>query len=44
MNDSVTDKIEKFFSQYRVRKYAKGQVLILNGDDTDYVYNLVESR
>jgi CRP/FNR family transcriptional regulator, anaerobic regulatory protein len=44
MNEGVTDKIEKFFSQYRVRKYAKGQVLILNGDGTDNVYNVVEGR
>lgn len=42
MADSVTDKIEAFFSRSRLRKYAKGQVLILNGDDATYVYHLVQ--
>lgn len=42
MADSVADKIESFFSQTRLRKYAKGQVLILNGDDATYVYHLVQ--
>lgn len=37
-------KIDVFFSQYRLRHYAKGQVLILNGDETDYVYHLVKGR
>lgn len=32
------------FSKYRLRKYAKGQVLILNGEDTDYIYNLVSGK
>lgn len=44
MADNVSDKIEAFFSQFRVRKYSKGQILILSGDDTDYVYNLVDGR
>lgn len=34
-------KIESFFSQYRLRKYAKGQILILNGDTPEYIFNLV---
>lgn len=38
------DKIGKFFGQYRVRHYSKGQVLILNGDMTEYVYHLVVGR
>jgi len=42
MAEEVSDKIEKFFSQYRERKYAKGQILILNGDGTDFVYNIVD--
>lgn len=40
MDETVAKKIEDFFAQYRVRKYAKGQILILNGDETDYVYHL----
>lgn len=38
------DKIEEFFSQYRLRHYNKGQILILNGDDTNYIYHLVKGR
>lgn len=44
MSQDITDKIEVFFSKYRLRKYSKGQILILNGDVTDYVYNLVDGR
>lgn len=44
MDSKISDTIQTFFSQYRVRKYAKGQVLILNGDDTDHVYHLVSGR
>lgn len=44
METSVTNTIEKFFSQYRVRKYPRGQILIFNGDDTDVIYNLVSGR
>lgn len=44
MDSRISDIIETFFSQYRVRKYTKGQVLILNGDDTDHVYHLVSGR
>lgn len=38
------DKIEEFFSQYRLRHYHKGHILILNGDDTDFIYHLVKGR
>lgn len=44
MDSRIANAVETFFSQYRVRKYAKGQVLILNGDDTDFVYHLVSGR
>jgi CRP/FNR family transcriptional regulator len=44
MDPSVSSKIEEFFDQYRLRKYAKGQVLILNGDETDYVYHLISGK
>ncbi len=40
MQKEVSDKVEEFFSKYRLRKYAKGQVLILNGDEAEYVYHL----
>lgn len=44
MGKTVPELVEEFFSKYRTRKYAKGQVLILNGDDTRFVYNLVSGR
>ena len=44
MDASVADLIEEFFSQYHVRKYSKGQILIFNGDGGDVVYNLVSGR
>ena len=44
MDTTATDIVDKFFSSYRIRSYAKGQVLILNGDDTEIVYNLVSGR
>ena len=44
MDPSVTNAIEEFFGQYRVRQYAKGQILIFNGDSTDTVYQLVSGR
>lgn len=44
MSKDISDKIEAFFNNYRPRKYAKGQILILNGDDTTYVYHLIDGR
>lgn len=44
MSEVINDKIEAFFSQYRPRKYAKGQVLILNGDGADHVYNIISGQ
>lgn len=44
MAEDITPKITKFFSRYRLRQYAKGQILILNGDDTNYIYFLVKGR
>jgi CRP-like cAMP-binding protein len=44
MTEEAAQKIETFFGQYRLRRYTKGQVLILNGDGTDYIYHLVKGR
>jgi CRP-like cAMP-binding protein len=44
MSHDITQKLESFFNQYRVRKYEKGQILILNGDGADNIYNMVEGR
>lgn len=44
MNNEVSQKIEEFFDKYRLRKYAKGQILLLNGDSASHVYHLLEGR
>lgn len=40
----ISEKIEAFFAEYRLRTYSKGQVIILNGDEPQYVYLLVSGR
>lgn len=40
MDKVVADKIEDFFSRYTLRKYPKGQILILNGSPTNFVFHL----
>lgn len=42
--ETTQTKIEDFFGRYRPRKYPKGQMLILSGDETDYIYHLVKGR
>lgn len=44
MTESTAAKIEAFFLRYRLRTYAKGQVLILNGENTGTIYHLVKGR
>lgn len=44
MTENVAGKIETFFDQYRLRDYAKGQVLILDGDGSEFIYHLVKGR
>lgn len=44
MNSAVEKAVNDFFGHYRVRKYAKGQILIFNGDQTDFIYHLVSGR
>ena len=41
---SVSEQVEDFFSKFKIRKYSKGQILIFNGDQTEFVFNLVEGR
>lgn len=36
----MSDKIEQFFSQYSLRKYPKGQILILNGSPATHIFHL----
>jgi CRP-like cAMP-binding protein len=40
MPNNVSSKIESFFAEYRMRQYAKGQILLLNGDEATHVYYL----
>lgn len=44
MGTDVTRTIDDFFASYRLRKYAKGHVLLLNGDDAVDIYYLVSGR
>jgi CRP-like cAMP-binding protein len=44
MDAVISGKVATFFENYRLREYAKGQVLILNGDDSPYVYYLQSGR
>ncbi len=44
MNQDVAKKLESFFSQYRLRKYSAGQVLILNGDKSEYIYYILRGK
>lgn len=41
---SVSDTINNFFKLYRPNRYAKGQIFLLEGEATDYIYRLVEGR
>lgn len=44
MNKKVAEKVEKFFSQYPVRSYRKGQILIYRGEDPSGIFNIVSGR
>jgi CRP-like cAMP-binding protein len=44
MSEAVVKKIDAFFGQFRVRKYSKGQILILNDDKARYVYHMISGR
>ena len=37
----ITDKIDAFFATYTLRKFRKGQVLLLSGEKAEYIYHLV---
>jgi len=44
MQSSATKTVENFFSKYTLRRFKKGQVLILDGEGTNKVYYLVSGR
>lgn len=41
---SVNEVLEQFFSRYRLQRYAKGQVLILSGEQPEHIFQLVKGR
>lgn len=41
MNPQVSDKISTHFSRYPLKKYAKGNILVLAGEPVPHVYHLV---
>lgn len=44
MKQDVSQAIDNFFGQFRLRRYQKGQILLLSGDEAAYVYHLVNGR
>ena len=44
MKSEVKGKVEKFFKEYRLRKYDKGQILIFNGVNSNDIYFIVSGR
>ena len=44
MNPEIEKKVKTFFSAYRLRKYSAGQVLILDGETTNYVFYLLKGK
>lgn len=44
MAQAVTEIIETFFEKFRVRSYAKGQVLLLNGEQSEYVFFIEKGK
>jgi CRP-like cAMP-binding protein len=44
MTVSVPDIISVFFEKYALSRYAKGQIFLLEGEQPDYVYYLIEGR
>lgn len=41
MENKINSKIEEFFSQYKLRTYNKGQVLLLNGSETNFICYII---
>lgn len=42
--DDSASKVTAFFSQYKLRTFGKGQVLIFDDDDAPYVFHLVSGQ
>ncbi len=44
MASATSTTIHAFFEQYRPSRYSKGQILLLEGEKSDYTYYLVEGH
>lgn len=44
MDDPIASKINEFFSQYRLRHFKKGQVLIYAGDEPPGIFHLISGE
>jgi CRP-like cAMP-binding protein len=44
MTTSVLRTINTFFERYDLRQYTKGQIFLLEGERSDYVYYLIKGR
>jgi CRP/FNR family cyclic AMP-dependent transcriptional regulator len=44
MPTDITSQIEQHFSQYPLRSYPKGQILIHAGEDPEHIYYLVKGK
>lgn len=42
MSEEVVAKVTAFFATYSVRSYPKGQILLMAGDETNYIYYILE--
>ena len=41
MSEEVSKKIQEFFSQFKVRRYEKGQIIVFPDDDPQYIFYIV---
>lgn len=44
MATAVSKKLDSHFSQYKLREYPKGQILIHSGDDPELIYYLISGK
>ncbi len=44
MTDAITQKVELFFSAYRLKAYEKGQILIHNGEKSKDLFFIIKGK
>lgn len=42
MTQEIANKIETFFHKYPIRTYSKGHIIIMSGEKTDTIYQIVD--